>query len=504
MYSDRLNVLIVVVIPTHFKEMCRVACLLKNSGGYHPILYFQRSYPSVEKDLAICDLKGLTYRAAFTEMPTHALAGESQNAISTHLKKVMNAIARIKSPAFLSFKWNTWLAKRLFFLYGKIWESVFFSRLPGIKKIKEQYYNIQREIFQNDIKLIILPEDNLFYLSPLYLSFSVLKQVPTIIIPFTIANTNELAETFYPLPIYHADRLINKLVISLFPSWMMRYKDKKLVIPIQYILAYEYLKMAPKTPWILNGNDIDALMVENKAMYQYYLQSGVQENKLKLTGSLYDDELYYYNLEKEKLRENFNNKYTCHPDKPIILCALPPNQFQMNRPNADFTSYDELIAYLFSALQLHTDKFNVVVNPHPRSTVNDNTMSSFPNIIIASEDVTALIPISKIYIAFSSATIRMAIAAEVPVLNYDVYHYYYEDFINVLGVVEVIDKASFETSLAMMCLDEAYYADLKSKQTHSASQWSMSDGKSGERILSEIKSVLLRKKSLYADNLAPG
>ena len=53
------------------------------------------------------------------------------------------------------------------------------------------------------------------------------------------------------------------------------------------------------------------------------------------------------------------------------------------------------------------------------------------------DDTAHLVAISDILLAFASATIRWGLSCKIPIINYDVFNYCYDDFIHESGVKNI-------------------------------------------------------------------
>ena len=106
-------------------------------------------------------------------------------------------------------------------------------------------------------------------------------------------------------------------------------------------------------------------------------------------------------------------------------------------------------------------------------------------------DTALLIPLCDFYVAFASATIRWAITASKPVLNYDIFRYDYEDYKFEPAVISVNSLQSFERQLGKLCSEKDYFASLKRTQQECAKNWGMLDGLCETRLI-ELCDELIR------------
>ena len=98
-------------------------------------------------------------------------------------------------------------------------------------------------------------------------------------------------------------------------------------------------------------------------------------------------------------------------------------------------------------------------------------------------DTALLIPLCDFYVAFASATIRWAITAGKPVLNYDIFRYDYEDYALEPAVISVNSLKGFKLHLGNLCSNREYVTSLKRTQQECAIKWGMLDGLCETRLI---------------------
>ncbi|HIG0328898.1 TPA: hypothetical protein ACX87D_002809 [Legionella pneumophila] len=359
--------------------------------------------------------------------------------------------------------------------------------LPPISKAAYYFYNyLPSLLLGNHIRLIVLPEHNLFYFTQLLVYQGRKHQIPAIIVPFTIANTIEWSEAFYNEPARALNSIPNKICARAFPHWVNHYKNRNLLLPVELILLHEMLGITPKNTWLLNSGDIDFLASESEAMKQYYISAGIEEKHIRVTGALYNDELFLRLQNAEFYREELYKKLNMQSGKPMILCALPPNQCFGRMDLIQFDSYEEIIRFILSQLSQYDKDYNIIVNLHPRIVLDSVSYISDYPVKIYTGNIAEIIPLSSIFVASCSATIRMAISCGVPVVNYDLYHYNYDDYQNIKGVLTMNSKFEFSSILNKLTTESVFFEKIKTAQLYDSEKWGVLDGKSGENLLNEI------------------
>ncbi|HBD9459317.1 TPA: hypothetical protein KLD74_003102, partial [Legionella pneumophila] len=111
------------------------------------------------------------------------------------------------------------------------------------------------------------------------------------------------------------------------------------------------------------------------------------------------------------------------------------------------------------------------------------------NINISKEYILDEIPKHDIYISCYSSTIRWAIAARKPVINYDFYNFNIKDYSEAPGVLRAENNEKFNLLLNKLITDDQYYQQIALLQKGSSSDWGMIDGQNFARIYNLIKKL---------------
>lgn len=376
-------------------------------------------------------------------------------------------------------------------LFG-VWYQQFSTYLPpDIRALQYIQWALPGLLDAHDIRLLVLPEDNFYYFTNFYVKAVHDRGGAAIVVPFTIVNMLEWAEAFYKEPSHNADLLLNSAMAFLFPRWRHSHRGRSLVMPFQQILCTEYFGTAPPVPWLINSGHADAIAVESAFMYKYYLRAGIEEKRLRLTGALYDDALHHARIHADVLRENLYRRLRLTPGRPMLLCALPPNQLAgAGRATCDFSDYAKLLEAFVQPLRGLVDTYNCVLSLHPRIDSNSLAALDLGLIRVATENVASLIPLSHLYIASCSATIRLAINCGVPVVNYDVYRYDYDDYKGIPGVLTTEENAAYQQAVLRLCTEPQVYADSQRQLQAFAAEHAVLDGQAGDRLCAIMDALL--------------
>jgi len=484
------NVLLIINTRSHLVELMRVARMLKNTGKYKPDLLF--TYFPPRKDQIECKSNAI---AALDPSGRPLTPPDQKNNLPDYQKKRDKSSGSIKrrlwyllerAPQKIKFL----LYKAYFFFLHR------FYSLPFWLWYYAHCYQSARKIV-GGYDLLILAEDNVGYETAMWIKAANESNIPTIITPFTIANATEPAESLYHNPAYNLKRFTNHIAGRLYSKWIYDYKGQKLLrLPAAQVFAREWLRFSPPLPWIMNSGNIDAIAVESERMFQYYKDEGIPTDRLVITGSLSDDVLSENLAHRQERRASLCAELGIDPGRPLILCALPPDQFTViSKAQTDFHNYDELVQFWVKSLS-EIPSSNVVVKLHPRSNYDDLKHICKWGAKISQRDTSELIPLCDIFVVCVSATIRWAIACSIPVVNYDVYRLGYADFKNVPGVLETKNKIEFRSLVARLVSDSSFYNKVAGQQKAVMSRWGKLDGKSTERVLSLCDQLIRSKRGL--------
>jgi hypothetical protein len=563
-----VNALVFVQIPAHFREMLRVAEMLRDSGRYRPIVLFPAAYAGHEDDVRRCAEAGIeamrphefwtalspatAYKhapaavaphvvkawevdtvkipARFTPMWAYMVAYDlslrAWRLVRGILWRAMRLCARAASALFYLARDIVWAAGRamrriplrgpmafaarvldvvtiplrpllrwsLVTAFGAIYRRAPSMLPPDIVRQAEVVRGIDRFLEQHALRLMVLPEDNFYYYTNYWIRRLHAHHGGAVVVPFTIANVLEWSESFYNAPTHDADNAVNGLVAHAFPRWVHNYKGKRLVMPPEFVLSNEYLGVTPPLPWLINSGEADAIAVENEFTARYYRRAGLPEEQIRVTGALADDVAFRLRVEAGARREALYAELGLPPGRPLIVCALPPNQLGgYGRPGCEFDDYAELLRFFVRGLAPLADEYNVVVNLHPRITPQQAAAVDESRVRISRRNIAELIPLAAIFVACCSATIRLAAACGVPVVNYDAYCYDYEDFKTIPGVIEIRKREQYVATLERIARDKAEHERLRALQADFAAREMRIDGKAGERLLALCDEIVRRR-----------
>lgn len=486
--------LLIAYIHTHFVELIRVARLLKQSGSSEPVILFAGEYENFDRDRILCEQEAILWRALFKirYLPQGDAATHHHAPATTRQqgKTLWKNLERQKETGPVGMRWLVKIGMRAF--------SFFMTVLRGIwLLIYIQRYQKAYQVIKNEkVDLLILCEENVGYATELLVKAGKRLQVPTIVVPFTVANASEAAETFKNSRAYSWDLVRNRWIGGLFPKWVFWYQGKRMVrLPAEQILAQEILRIVPDNPWMINSGGAGAIAVESDMMQEYYLREKIPAQKLFLTGSLSDDVLYENLSLRQEKRKLLERDFDLKKSRPIILCGLPPDQFPRD---IAFPNYSELVRFWLESITA-IEGWNIIIKLHPRTAREEIDFLDQYDAFIMERDTAELVPLCDLFVASVSATIRWAIACGIPVVNYDVYQMGYRDYAQAGGVLTMNQSETFLATLRHITSDREYYEHVSALAKKASAHWGMVDGKSGARMLKLFDAVTAKTEQNLAN-----
>jgi hypothetical protein len=348
-----------------------------------------------------------------------------------------------------------------------------------------------RRLFRHrKIDLVVVTEDSVAARSRALIATASRAGVPVLILPFTIPNPYEAARILGRRPDYQVHGWLARVFARLRPNWILEAPEGRLIrLPLPQAIMNELTRLAPARPWIDNDGPA-TIAVESQAMVKHYRALGLADRQLVLTGSLADHILERSLTERTQRRAELRARFQLS-DKPILLCAMPPDQLTHAGAVSEFKSYRDLMTAWTAALTSVADKFAVVVRPHPR--LDDSMIGSLrqAGLTICWDDTATLVPLCDLYVASISATIRWAIACGRPVVNYDVFQYRFDDYEGVPGNINVNDIAAFNQALADLAGRPEQLAAMTLAQSSVVPDWGCLDGESNRRIQALVARLLV-------------
>ena len=506
--SQPKTVLLVAQRPSDYVEMRRCALALR-SRGYQIHFCYHCIYGDVTAEIPI-----LREIAEFVQNKTFVRAdvvAELHSIREIKIEDFDDLIWRLNRKPLVAPKkryswWRHFVSVRLRGIKYRLADTRAWAVLREfLSQVATQFlvirtYLARMSAYRSHLKrtqpnIIILPEDVVGLVTPLMIRGGQEQGIPSLIVPYTIADQQEAFRSLQSRPNYQMHHWVNYPVALLRRSWVMRQDGIALVrLPAAYIVGHTLTRTSPPDPWMMNSGYANAIAVENRAMFDFYRRAGIPETKMQIVGAAYDDQLAGFLNNKKAELEKLGGELGVTVDKPLFVIGGCPDQ-SGSCPAFEFRDMADFAAHLAGALAPLKDDYFMIVRPHPNYP-ELGTMLSRYGFISTEIDTARLVALSDVYVAFASATIRWAIACGIPTINYDVFQYDYDDFKKVSGVMNVMRYDDFRSTVERMRPNNPERAKLAERARTEAPRWGQLDGKSLDRIVALIESLCASKPVL--------
>jgi len=342
--------------------------------------------------------------------------------------------------------------------------------------------------------IMVLPEENIGYLCNFLVLQAHQHSIRTVVMPYTIDNPIEAAEAYYLRRRFLVRRGLRRIFAHKYPQWVFEHKGGSIFrLPFRPAATMQLMGFAPPDPWKNTCSFADAVSVECQALGRHHAKSGLPLSKLHVVGSCTLDRMAVILQDAAHLKAKLLQELGLPLEHPVFLAAIPPDQFNTQRPGCEFVSHAEVVTFWIDSLA--ATGWNVVVNLHPHLNPEMIRLGTHSNVRLCQRPVAELLPLCDVFVACISATIRWAIAAAKPVINHDLYRYGYDDYRSAPGVVHVTTREEFSHEVTRIAGDSAYREQLALAQASVAADWGNLDGGGGGRLLALFSELISSKQS---------
>ena len=358
--------------------------------------------------------------------------------------------------------------------------------------VKQFYHDLFAKLNPD---IMVLPEENIGYLSHLLIQQAHECDVRVVVMPYTIDNPVEAAEVQMKNSGCIVKGGLRRIFAQRYPQWMYEHKGVQLFrLPFPAAAAIQFMGAAPARPWQNICSFADAVAVECEALRSQHASGGVNSAKLRVTGSFALDKMAEVVRDAETLKAQLLAELELDPAKPVFLAAIPPDIFKSKQRMVEFIDHAEVVIFWIETLA--ATGWNVMVNLHPHLNSEVIHLGEHPNVRLCQRPVAELLPLCDVFVACISATIRWAVAAAKPVLNYDLYQYDYHDYSSAPGVVHMTTREEFSHEITRITKDDVHREQLSRAQASVAVDWGILDGGGSQRLRALFSELILTRQSL--------
>jgi hypothetical protein len=329
----------------------------------------------------------------------------------------------------------------------------------------------------------ILKEDYTFFISPIDTSYSIpyytkvanKRGVKTIVLPFAIANHEGILMSLARKPTQTSffRLILSNLIVQLRPKWKFhKTLGLKLAKNIWEICCMELFRVSPPNPWTIAGGNSTLIIVDSLFLKDYFVRSGADEKKIRLASL------------DAKIRPNpIQNKTT--GDKINVLFSIPPDHV-----NCDvFNTHEEMVLSICESII--SSKVNLTVSLHPRLNKDFYSKLLFEKfkLKISGDPIEDLIRETDLFVASTSATIRIALSLQKVVINFDIYSFRYSEYFNLPPVRHVYTFGEFKNEFNKLINEVDYRLKILDSFNNYKDYFSHKDTELAE-LLTELEKII--------------
>ncbi|HEX7703984.1 MAG TPA: hypothetical protein VF403_24750, partial [Kofleriaceae bacterium] len=262
------------LMPTQWKTMRQVARLLRDSGRYVPVVFFDRNAGNrpYERDVRACLADGIECH-------------DAEGAITEG--RVTDVVARDPRPRSIAIR----ALHAAFGRSPRLWDGL----IEPLVAFPEQYTHYRERIAfatrwleEQRIDLLVAPGDSTSYDTPAWIEAGHRLRVSTVIVPFSTNTPAGVAADLSRFPEHDATRWFNRIVGVVAPHWIYQNLVRE---SAGKIFALSALGLAPPRPWILHSGNADRILVDTEHTRAEFVDSGLAADRITVTGALSDDTL---------------------------------------------------------------------------------------------------------------------------------------------------------------------------------------------------------------------
>ena len=287
---------------------------------------------------------------------------------------------------------------------------------------------------------VIYPEINFFYQHiPL---FGLMKSLNAkqFIVPFSLVNELEGLTALSKQASRVKISIQNKIVDWIYPSWVRGFQNRKVRMPLKHVISSSIHRYTTYNPWLPGANLEVPILTPDRFTLEYLKAAGYDSKQLLQAGSVFGKILL--SNRKQRTRELAQN-----PSHIKVLVAIPPNE--MDHSVSEYVS--KIVEPIIRPI-LRISKAELTACLHPRTSQLERLEIQALGLKITEEDTETAISKSDVYVACSSATLRVSESLGIPSVNYDIYNFGYDDFVQAKNIVSVNSQRDYERSLKCIVL----------------------------------------------------
>lgn len=185
------------------------------------------------------------------------------------------------------------------------------------------------------------------------------------------------------------------------------YKEHSYYTAFVLEAQYNFHKVLSKNPWFNGSGLSDIVVIDSYHTYKKF--ENIKEmnmDKIRILGSISDDEIFNSYKNKEKIQENFIKKYNLNTSKKTLIYSVPC-YFE----HGFLKSHEEVRSFIkkLVANTREVSQANIILALHPRMEFDEyEFLDKELNCTIPNESLAEYISIADVFIADFSSTVLWA------------------------------------------------------------------------------------------------
>ena len=352
-----------------------------------------------------------------------------------------------------------------------------------LEQLEENYKKIRKLVKEYEIDILLLNGDRHLGYEPVFLKVSKELKIPSVIV-YLVHYADEES-------ILNREMPTKKIKTNwLNSSYIKRSQDnpKYVVLKGSYYYSHPVGNALSKfgvltpNPYVMGSGFSSILCLNNVFHKNYYIHSGVNEDKIKVLGDPAYDSLFESYSQKKRLKSQILYKYDLAARKKILFLALP----QLGEHNIlPWKEHWDEIEFLVSNL-CHL-QCNILVSLHPKMNASEYMyLERKYDCVILEETLSEVLPAADLFVATYSSTVVWSVLCGIKTVVVDFYGLNLSMYDFLTSIMKIENKECFEEIVSEFLTDNVdFSADWKM-----LSRDEVFDGKTIHRYINLFRSIV--------------
>lgn len=256
---------------------------------------------------------------------------------------------------------------------------------------------------------------------------------------------------------------------------------------VEYITALNDMGCDLSNPWTTHGGEADLLLSESIGMTSFYKDEGLAPEKIRETGSPYDDAIHAPLMSDEDCRRSYEECTKINKTGTSVLVSLPPDYDSERGHLSQFSSYFAMRDTMIEELGRGVSKLTIMVHPayHDQARASeDSKMASFSKGWVLDQ-----IPLHDVYVTCGSSTLRWAVAARKVAIDLDVYKLRLKFFDRLPGLKKFEESTDCFNFVKTLTNEDSRFHEHIISNADATKDWAFMDGGCRDRIAAVLGDI---------------